>query len=184
MVDEGTDAYDDDGDGYSEHDGDCDDDDVAISPAATEECGDGADNDCDGSADDEGAEGCEYYYYDYDGDGYGSDSVSGKCLCSASGYYDSAYDTDCYDYNSSASPAATSYSTSHRGDGDYDYNCDGTESKYYGDKGSCSGAVWVCSWDAGWDGSVASCGSRADYITDCSGFLCDTSTTSYTQACR
>ncbi len=42
-----------DGDGYSEDDGDCDDDDSGSSPAGTESW-DGVDNDCDGSVDDLG----------------------------------------------------------------------------------------------------------------------------------
>ncbi|NUN12171.1 MAG: hypothetical protein HUU55_00890 [Myxococcales bacterium] len=41
-----------DGDGYTAADGDCDDNDSSISPAATETCDDGTDNDCNGLIDD------------------------------------------------------------------------------------------------------------------------------------
>ena len=41
------DDYDDDGDGYTENEGDCDDSDAATYPSASEQC-DGVDNDCDG----------------------------------------------------------------------------------------------------------------------------------------
>ena len=41
-------TIDDDGDGFSEVDGDCDDFDAAAFPGATEVCGDGRDNDCSG----------------------------------------------------------------------------------------------------------------------------------------
>ncbi|MCK6503782.1 hypothetical protein L6R53_10350 [Myxococcota bacterium] len=63
TVDEGTDWYDDDGDGFTEEAGDCDDGAAGASPAGTEEC-DGQDQDCDGEVD-EGTE-CS----DDDGDGF------------------------------------------------------------------------------------------------------------------
>ena len=44
-------AADQDGDGYSIDDGDCNDDDPEIHPGATEDCGDELDNDCDLSVD-------------------------------------------------------------------------------------------------------------------------------------
>ena len=47
----GTDYCDDDGDGFSEVQGDCNDSDINIYPGASEVCGDGIDNDCDGLID-------------------------------------------------------------------------------------------------------------------------------------
>ena len=65
LVDEGTDLFDDDGDGYREVDGDCDDDDDGVNPGVPEATQpDGIDNDCDGLVD-EGTE-----VFDDDGDGY------------------------------------------------------------------------------------------------------------------
>lgn len=180
IADEGTNNYDDDGDSYSENGGDCNDSDAAVNPGATESC-DGIDNDCDSSVDEEGASGCSNLYYDGDGDGFGT--TSGKCLCSSSGYYTSSYNNDCYDSNANANPGASSYSSSHRGDTSYDWNCDGSEQKYWGSSGGCSGAVWVCTTTQGWQSGVASCGNNGAYITSCSGFLCGASTSTYTQKC-
>ncbi|MCB9777191.1 MAG: putative metal-binding motif-containing protein [Alphaproteobacteria bacterium] len=192
IVDEGTDNYDDDGDGYSEAAGDCDDDDDEIHPGATETC-DGVDNNCTGGVDESGASGCTTYYRDYDGDGYGTSTLS-ECLCSSSGYYTSRYSNDCYDYNSSAYPGASSWQTSHRGDGDYDWNCDSTSEKRYTTAGACT---WDFACDlsvAGWTSGTPSCGSYGRFATtddDCSwdwgSFSCKFSTSSsddVDQACR
>jgi len=45
-------GFDEDGDGFTIDDGDCDDGDDAVFPGALEVCGDGLDTDCDGAADD------------------------------------------------------------------------------------------------------------------------------------
>lgn len=53
--DTGTDPLDvdDDGDGYSENDGDCDDTTRKVNPVRDELCGDGVDNNCDGNIDED-----------------------------------------------------------------------------------------------------------------------------------
>jgi len=68
VVDEGTVLFDDDGDGFAEADGDCDDGDVSAFPGAIESCGDGVDEDCSGIADDA----------DLDGDGFVDDACGGN----------------------------------------------------------------------------------------------------------
>ena len=112
--------------------------------------------------------------------------MSGTCICAKSGYYTSAVNTDCYDYNSSASPAATAYYTASRGDGNYDYNCDSTESKYYTNTYSCSSWPLCDLSRAGWSSSVASCGTSATWVSSCSTdwTSCDKSTTTVTQSCK
>jgi hypothetical protein len=66
-------SVDDDGDGYTEDQGDCDDDDATVHPNASEVCGDGVDRDCSGDPDD-GAS-------DVDGDGFVDAACSGGDDC-------------------------------------------------------------------------------------------------------
>ncbi len=61
-------------DGFGVLDGDCDDHDPTIHPAAPEVCN-GLDDDCDGEVDDDAAGG-EWYYVDADGDGFGLTAYS------------------------------------------------------------------------------------------------------------
>ena len=63
IIDEGTEVYDDDGDGFTEEDGDCNDNDPNTYPDAPEQPN-GTDDSCDGQVD-EGTE-----LFDDDGDGY------------------------------------------------------------------------------------------------------------------
>ena len=107
---------------------DCNDTDPASYPGATETC-DGADNNCDGDIDEEGAVGCSSYYLDSDGDGYGT--TESICACAPAGDYTSALSSDCYDESSIVNPTHTSFHSSPRGDGSYDYNCDDEEEKRY-----------------------------------------------------
>jgi hypothetical protein len=70
TVDEGTECYDDDGDGITEQGGDCNDGSVGIHPGAFEIC-DGIDQDCDGTVDEDTE--C------YDDDGDGLTELDGDC---------------------------------------------------------------------------------------------------------
>ena len=74
-------SLDDDLDGFSEDEGDCDDANPEVRPDAEEVCGDGIDNDCDSIADGPGSTGCIDMYVDGDGDGAGSGDP--ECLCEA-----------------------------------------------------------------------------------------------------
>ena len=156
--------------GYVSDATDCNDGSDDAYPGATESC-DSIDNDCDASTDEVGATGCTTYYYDYDADGYGSSSVSGQCSCSTSGYYTAGVATDCYDSNASANPAASSYSYYNRGDGSYDFNCDGASTQYSTAVYTCSTSWtgWSCSgYTSGWSGTAAACGAAGTWKSGCS----------------
>ncbi len=114
--------------------GDCNDSDAAIRPTAIETC-DGTDNDCDASTDEDVT---TTYYADVAGDLFG-DPASTSTSCAAPAGYVPDY-TDCYDANSAAYPGESNgewnsadgvyvgfYVSSDRGDGSWDYDCDGVE---------------------------------------------------------
>ena len=180
RIDEGTVVYDDDGDGYCEtppcvnttrQESDCDDDQFTVSPAGTEVCGDGLDNDCDGNTNQQNAQGCTNFYVDSDGDGYGV-SGSQQCWCEPAYPYTANNTDDCYDSNASAYPGASGYHQIPRGsDYSFDYNCDGVEEQQYTNTyAGCTNWVALTSCEAnsyGWNGGVPGCGQTGQYIQDC-----------------
>lgn len=93
---------DDDGDGYTV-DVDCNDNDAAVNPGASEVCN-GVDDDCDGFTDGSNATGTSTYYFDLDGDGYGLSTVSVDACDPPNGYV--ADKTDCDDNKASVNPGA------------------------------------------------------------------------------
>jgi hypothetical protein len=175
--------------GFADDDDDCDDGDSGSHPGATESCN-GDDDDCDGATDEANASGCDRWYFDDDNDGYGTTSY--QCLCAASGDYRADNNDDCYDLNSAAKPSATStWHTTNRGDGSYDWDCDAVATKQYTANYDCT-----VDWDGfscdthtdGWStSSDPACGSSGTWDTGCSAawFACDySSSSSRTQGCR
>jgi len=110
-------ANDDDGDGYTIDEGDCEDGDAAINPDAFEVC-DGFDNNCDGASDDASAIDAVTWYRDLDGDGFGSLIISTDA-CEAP-FRHIADSSDCNDHNAFVNPEADEIC-----DELYDNDCDG-----------------------------------------------------------
>ncbi|MDP7112327.1 MAG: MopE-related protein [Myxococcota bacterium] len=124
-----------DGDGAMTCEGDCDDADPTVFPGASEVCND-VDDDCDGTVDPPDADDCVDHHADTDGDGFG-DSGSLQCLCAPDPPYTVLTGGDCFDTNSLAWPGATPFHSQHRGDGSFDYDCDGSEEIETTELGSC-----------------------------------------------
>jgi len=109
--------------GFSANGDDCDDTDPSARPGGVEVC-DGADNDCDGTADGEGALDAQDWYADVDGDGYGDDSVVVQDCSAPSAHVAGA--GDCNDADAAVNPAAVESCDSV--DNDCDGTIDGTDS--------------------------------------------------------
>lgn len=87
--------------GYVDNDYDCNDNDPLINPDASEICGDGIDNNCDGVS-----TACsQRWYADSDGDGYGDPNTSLYETTQPAGYVDDY--TDCNDSDAGINPGAT-----------------------------------------------------------------------------
>jgi hypothetical protein len=147
---------DDDADGWAACE-DCDDADAAVNPDAIEVC-DTVDNDCDGTVDEDDAQGAPTWYSDGDGDGHGEPG-SGVPACDApSGLVDN--DADCDDTDAAVSPDATELCDS------VDNDCDGTTDEDDAD----DAPTWYADSDGDGFGdastTTAACESPTDYLDD------------------
>ena len=126
------------GAGYARRAGDCNDADRDINPDQLDADCDDVDDNCDGNVDEDG-----FRFEDADGDGFGNEAVYVCAPDPSSGYTTRA--GDCYDQNDDAFPGQTLQFSAHRGDGSFDYNCDGVESALYPEVGRCNAAPF-CWW--------------------------------------
>ncbi len=89
------------GPGLADVDGDCDDAVATTNPGAFDQCGDGVDNDCDGTVD-ENTDVIDWFP-DNDGDGYGDSTQAAITQCDAPAGY-AQNPGDCDDDNDAVSP--------------------------------------------------------------------------------
>ncbi len=122
---------------------------------------------------------------DKDRDGYHIGSAATRCVgttMSSGGrtYYrgangqfmwlssSSSLGIDCYDLNADARPGQTSYFTTHRGDGSFDYDCDGIETKYPHYNKQTTSSSRSCTttpfeFSPGYTSSIPACGQSGTY---------------------
>jgi N-acetylmuramoyl-L-alanine amidase len=116
--------------------GDCDDGNPTVHPGTVEVCN-GFDDDCDGTSDAEGSEGCVPLFADGDGDGYGTGDS--RCLCDLLPPWTTQKAGDCDDAVKAVHPGAKD------GCNGRDDDCDGTTDE---DKGTevetCNGVDDDC----------------------------------------
>ncbi|MDP2308249.1 MAG: putative metal-binding motif-containing protein, partial [Pseudomonadota bacterium] len=151
-----TGLIDDDGDGYAAC-VECDDGDSEIHPGATERC-DAADNDCDGTVDEDDAVDASTWYGDADADGYGGATPTAACDRPTGTL---ATSTDCDDADSSIHPGGVEVCDAD----DTDEDCDGAADE--------AGAAGEASWypDADGDGygstrATEACEQPAGHVTN------------------
>src|SRR6185295_5069801 len=107
-------------DGYVFEPGDCDDNNAAVNPLASEVCN-GYDDNCDGAADNDAVD-VSTWYADSDNDGYGDAGVAQLACDQPTGYVNNS--DDCDDVNPNAYPSADEYCNG------VDDNCNGETDEY------------------------------------------------------
>ncbi len=148
--------------GYVDNNLDCNDNDAAVNPQATEICNNNIDDDCNGLTDDAdpNVQGLSVWYADTDGDGFGDINNTIMACTTPVGY--SANNTDCNDNSASAYPGATELCNGQ------DDDCDGLVD---GDDPDVGGnATWYIDNDGdgfgNGDVSIESCEEPAGYVLD------------------
>jgi hypothetical protein len=111
------------------------------------------------------------WYRDADKDGYGDKKSAQRASKQPAGHV--ANSLDCYDANPDARPGQNRYFTQHRGDGSFDYDCDGSATPAEQIvSGGCKqitllGYPTHCWADEGWQGSVPGCGQQGRWLDSC-----------------
>ena len=161
-------CFDYDGDGYTQDDGDCDEEDASVHPGATETC-DGVDTNC--SGDESDAIDLSTFYADVDGDFYGDPTSTVDSCERPSGYRTN--DLDCDDSDAAINPGASEIwydGTDQDCDGlsDYDADYDGYDYDAYGgtDCDDTDASINPGATDTWYDGVDSDCDGASDYDKD------------------
>ena len=111
------------------------------------------------------------WYRDADEDGFGDPALSARASTPPRGYVANAL--DCYDRNAAAKPGQKAYFADHRGDGRFDYDCDGkVEAAHRESSGGCQSitrfTIPIRCWaEAGWQGQAPDCGAFGRWLAEC-----------------
>ena len=139
-------------------------------------CGDGIDNDCEGTIDGPDADGCILWFVDNDGDGAGSGE--GLCMCDADGDHTVSIDGDCNDLDATIGPSIPEIwydgiDTDCSGTSDFDQDGDGHNHSSWGG-GDCNDSDPLVNPDAietYYDGIDTNCDGLSDYDADGDGHI-------------
>jgi hypothetical protein len=155
---------------------DCDDGDMAVSPAATELCN-GLDDDCDGTIDESDAADASTWYADSDGDGFADPGSSVTACDQPSGHLAPAHASDCDDSDAAVYPGAEDswydgIDSDCDGASDYDQDADGFDHSAYGgdDCDDEDEAVNPEAKERWYDGVDQDCDGASDYDADADGY--------------
>ena len=135
--------------------GDCDDTIATgfnVNPGQLEVCGDGIDNNCNGSQNDAGALLCTTYYADLDNDGYGGPNTS--CRCAPVGNFKVTVSGDCNDNVAAINPSAAEIcdnidNNCSGGVAGTDEGCDDDQDGYCDASIQLVGTVTICGFGGG-----------------------------------
>ncbi|MBN2799494.1 MAG: putative metal-binding motif-containing protein, partial [Deltaproteobacteria bacterium] len=142
--------------GYVLGEGDCDDAQADSHYGASERCGDGLDNDCDGAVDEADALDAPTWYADSDGDGYGDAATAFRACAAPSGFI--ADSQDCADGLPEVHPGAEERCDA------LDRDCDG-----YPTLGALDAPRWYADADGDGHGSplltVEACAAPSGFVS-------------------
>ena len=156
---------------------DCDDDDAAINPEASEQC-DGVDNDCDDEIDESDADDASTWYADADGDGFGDVDSTTLACAPPSGY--TIDSSDCDDGDAAINPVATELcdGVDNDCDGDTDEADADDASTWYADAdgdryGDAATSTVACDQPSGYLGDDSDCDDSDASVNPAASELCD-----------